>query len=972
MPDAALTMSKPLTSTLAPQTPFSPLLEMHRGIGGTIVFNMRDRGVTETGQDIRKWDFWKKMERESVVYQRSGDLLRGKLNELIANSYDAIVDKVDSLDTPPEEFNAEVTIETFYQGNNLIVRIVDNGKTVTLDPDGNPVKRYRDPKRHFGSVGAGTAYLKAHLRNPEEDIKWIPLEDGTKTELKLPKKQLPSTFFIKKEEFRMEERDKRALKNITSSFQKDAEIQYFNLLKNRAKELGLSEAGLKRFINEHLEELTNRAPAEKEGEALSNRIKRLGTVNDKMENALKSTIGDLTAIEEADINKMRVDVYKTAAPPSICPRAENIRLLKIYVPEELMSSKGLTSKDHELIVGKTPEGDVVDIYINLEGKPSVDENGKLAGESVFVRLDPEITDDKEIKEKISRLKESLKRQVRSIRFWRDPVGALIEKIKENPEMDEEEKYRLYKLFKEADTDKDSEGAILFSSGEEEFKQFLESSPIARWQLTLKETMSMRYSSNFLLSTSLLTKGKIKKRLDLVLGGSSSLVHEMSHAVLAGRTGGEWIDDEFELADGDLGGMIKYFMEERSDIVGKLNEHQMYGAQKVAFKETLRAKHSNEEAIAFCSDVNIIVDEIVARLTENIDQVNTDYDILDTESETSFGIKSLEIDLLAGAGLIPPWYSPKHIGYEEEEITAEYYLQLAGYCVNRNQHTALAEKILSELGSRMENKTWNPGSTYWSSEDKELWAFSAEPSEKFYLIAKKHIQEIEKKLEQAQRPADAEVFRVFDQKTEETEKVWGQTFIDTALMRADEARRLYAEGKIDSPDILIGAETSWIPKEQRPYIQELLNKLSRLSKEKGLDNFMIIRGKGAGLASVLRKEAGERGVPNSNLIILGDHSILDGKAFDPFREGIDPEKWAFFAGVELPDNFPENNYIRLLEMLSNAVNLWAGKPRPVDTPFMKIVQEGERIYRFILPEVEPMDYDLLKRIYQGQLKAMKAA
>lgn len=205
-----------------------------------------------------------------------------------------------------------------------------------------------------------------------------------------------------------------------------------------------------------------------------------------------------------------------------------------------------------------------------------------------------------------------------------------------------------------------------------------------------------------------------------------------------------------------------------------------------------------------------------------------------------------------------------------------------------------------------------------------------------------------------------------------EAEWGQTFIDTALIRAEEAKRLYAEGKIESPDILVGAETSWIPEEQLPYIQELLNKLSRLSKEKGLDNLIIKRRKGTRLASILRKEAEERGVPNSNVIILGDHSILDGKAFDSFREGVDPEKWAFFAGVELPENFPENNYIRLLEMLTNALNLWSGRPQPEDTPFMRIVQEGKRIYKFIIPEVEPMDYNLLKEIYAGQLKAMKSA
>ena len=201
---------------------------------------------------------------------------------------------------------------------------------------------------------------------------------------------------------------------------------------------------------------------------------------------------------------------------------------------------------------------------------------------------------------------------------------------------------------------------------------------------------------------------------------------------------------------------------------------------------------------------------------------------------------------------------------------------------------------------------------------------------------------------------------------------GQTFIDMALIRASEAKRLYKEGRIENPNILIGLEAGLIPERQRSYFQGIINELRRLKKQKGLDNLIIEDCEGENLASIILHKASETGVPNSNIIFIGRASILDLAAFDPFREDKDLNNWAFFVGVELPKNFPENNYIRLLEMLTKAVNLWAGNPKPADTQFMRIVQEGKHIYRFIIPEIEPMDYNLLQKIYAGQLKAMKAA
>lgn len=200
---------------------------------------------------------------------------------------------------------------------------------------------------------------------------------------------------------------------------------------------------------------------------------------------------------------------------------------------------------------------------------------------------------------------------------------------------------------------------------------------------------------------------------------------------------------------------------------------------------------------------------------------------------------------------------------------------------------------------------------------------------------------------------------------DTEAKWAQAFIDTALMRAYEAKK-------NNENVIVALETSMIPERQMPYIQGLLAKLTLLSKEKGLDNILIRRKNGPKLATVVRNLATKTGTPNSNIIFLGDYNVLEKRAFNTFRDGLNPDEWSFFAGVELPENMPDNNYMRILEMLTKAMNLWAGKDKPKDTKSLQIVQEGKRFYKFVIPEIEPVKYELLKEIYKGQLKALRDA
>ncbi len=722
VPDAALSMSDFATSTLAVQSMFRPMVELRRGISNTIVINMKDRGVSENGQEIRKWDFWTTMEDNSVVYQRSRDLFRGKFNELVANSYDALVDKIDSLEIPSENFTGRVTIETFYDEEYVILRIIDNGKTVTLDENGNPTKRYRDSKRHFGGVGAGKKYVKSDLTSPGEYISWVPLNDGTRVEMRVRKEKMPDSFFINETECIIQENEIENQQSLTKGFRKDVEIIYFNLLKNQAKEMGLSPAGLKKYIREHLDEI-NTAPDQTKKTPTPTETKRR-----------KTGFDSFSEPESPKITKnMTVPEIR-----SYCAAYEG----EVYYPSAGTDGRSLIS--------------------------------------------------------------------------------------------------LFATFPKA-------------------KRF-----VFNDMLIPEELLGLTTDIN----TPEQVQDFLMRRFSYYFGGRKTSLSS------------EWIEEnvlslKITLKDENL---KKLYERDNFEVLYKIgdfkNEADTFGVVYVHYPG--KAQHLSMEKWFW--------EKIYSVLKQN------------------------------GSLIVP-------VGTASEPSSETF-------------------KSVGLLLPTQELESYEPAVSCWSF---------------FTKLGREDLSE-NSALE----------------KLNMTEAVWGQTFIDTALIRADEAKKLFAAGEIDNPNIMIALETGLIPKSQRPYFQGMISELKRLRHEKGLDNLIIEDGKGEKLANRISETAAELKIPNSNIIFLGRDAILDMDAFDSFREGLDPEKWAFFAGVELPDNFPENNYIRLLEMLTNAVNLWSGKPQPADTPFMKIVQDGKRIYRFIIPEVEPVDYTFLQEIYVAQLKALTSA
>jgi len=196
-----------------------------------------------------------------------------------------------------------------------------------------------------------------------------------------------------------------------------------------------------------------------------------------------------------------------------------------------------------------------------------------------------------------------------------------------------------------------------------------------------------------------------------------------------------------------------------------------------------------------------------------------------------------------------------------------------------------------------------------------------------------------------------------------EKAVAEKFIDALLVQV-EARAI--EAKELGQKIIIGIDTGWIPEEQQISVMSgLLNRLNRLSRQKGLDNIIIRRRKdGARLPAVIRKDMEETGTPLGNVIILGREALLGGKTFDSLR-GAEGADGAFFAGVRLPEDFKEDSYVRLIEMLTIAVNLAFGEEvSQEEHPYVLFKEVRDRFY-VLIPDATAYDYEILAKLYRIQ-------
>ena len=118
------------------------------------------------------------------------------INEIAENSYDAILDKIDKLDINPTDYDGRVVLKVYNDEQELVISCVDNGLTVEFDIFGTPESRARDSRRHFGGGHGAQKVMKKKLYGMSGKIKYIPLDAGTKVEIRIPRKSLPTKKYF--------------------------------------------------------------------------------------------------------------------------------------------------------------------------------------------------------------------------------------------------------------------------------------------------------------------------------------------------------------------------------------------------------------------------------------------------------------------------------------------------------------------------------------------------------------------------------------------------------------------------------------------------------------------------------------------------------------------------------------------------------------------------------------------------------
>jgi|GEM_PF-2321952 len=188
----------------------------------------------------------------------------------------------------------------------------------------------------------------------------------------------------------------------------------------------------------------------------------------------------------------------------------------------------------------------------------------------------------------------------------------------------------------------------------------------------------------------------------------------------------------------------------------------------------------------------------------------------------------------------------------------------------------------------------------------------------------------------------------------------QKFIDAIYLKA-----LMTPGE----RIMIAVDTSLIPNVQRAAIQGLLNRLERMP----LNNIVVVRNEGAKLASDILEKANVKKTKTkiSNIIVLGREKVIKSPAFD-FLRSTPAQKKAVLAFIDKVctnnENYEYSN-LRVLEILTEMMNIVREDSTEMDNDLMSIKDEGYRSFRIMLKKIKPIDLQILKDIYNAQCKIL---
>ena len=197
----------------------------------------------------------------------------------------------------------------------------------------------------------------------------------------------------------------------------------------------------------------------------------------------------------------------------------------------------------------------------------------------------------------------------------------------------------------------------------------------------------------------------------------------------------------------------------------------------------------------------------------------------------------------------------------------------------------------------------------------------------------------------------------------SEEMWADAVVD-GLVSGSNAQSIKADGG----KIVLALETDWVPGEQEPLIQKLVQEVGKLTDAGTVE---VVRGSPDELAAKLNAVIERDNVPLKNVIVLGSMLTIARSEFEAIRATSETDtNKAFMVGVDTQE-LTGDSYVRLLEMITMAVRM-AFDQKPIsDHPAIEVITMNPRLVVFI-PRAEPMDLDAIKRIYDSQAKILSAA
>jgi hypothetical protein len=223
-------------------------------------------------------------------------------------------------------------------------------------------------------------------------------------------------------------------------------------------------------------------------------------------------------------------------------------------------------------------------------------------------------------------------------------------------------------------------------------------------------------------------------------------------------------------------------------------------------------------------------------------------------------------------------------------------------------------------------------------------------------------------------------RMLEEKAVKQEEKAAVHFSDTIRIQAMEAKER-------GQNIIIGLDTSWaeaLEPHERSASQGLLSAISRLPlelKKLGLDNVIILRGKGDFLGSEILKKADGTNTPLTNVVVLAGDETLRADSFKKIISAPGEDR-AFIAKVDpviLIKNHTEIRkgkealFVPYLGMIEVALKLAFGERVLSEYEYMNYFSDKEnpRFYHFI-PKARAVPANKLKMLYDCQAKVIFAA